>query len=203
MYPMDNRNIIYRLDSISQYYWEDKVIYFTSDHHFGHKNIIKYCNRPFSSVEEMDSIMIERWNQVVKPNDMVYHLGDFTLNNRDKAIEYFSKLNGKVYIVKNPSHHDKNWIKFNSFSYTTITTTNVMSSVMYIDPITTIRYGIKTIVMCHFPMLEWEGSHHGSIHFHGHSHGNIPNRENFIDVGVDCWNYYPITFEQIMEEQMK
>ena len=85
-------------------------IFFTSDNHFGHGNIIKYCERPFSSVTEMDAEMIRRWNHAVKENDIVYHLGDFTLLNAKKAAEYFLQLNGKIRILGNTWHHDKNWL---------------------------------------------------------------------------------------------
>jgi calcineurin-like phosphoesterase family protein len=77
-------------------------VWFTADHHFGHENIIKFCNRPFASAQEMDEAMIERWNSVVKPDDKVYHLGDFTLNNAAAADHYFKQLNGRIYVRQTP-----------------------------------------------------------------------------------------------------
>ena len=77
-------------------------MFFTGDHHFGHANIIKYCNRPFNSVEEMDEMLIDEWNYVVNPDDIVYHLGDiaFSMNELDKIIR---RLNGTIYII--PGNH--------------------------------------------------------------------------------------------------
>jgi calcineurin-like phosphoesterase family protein len=83
----------------------DKMIWFTSDTHFGHKNIIKYCNRPFENTVVMDSVLIERWNKVVKPNDIVYHLGDFAFAKKERIAEIVRKLNGTIYLVK--GNHDK------------------------------------------------------------------------------------------------
>lgn len=86
------------------------TIWFTSDHHFGHDNIVDYASRPFS-VEEQDGIMIERWNSVVGPNDIVHHLGDFSLS---EDIEYvasiFAQLNGNIYFIATHFHHDRRWL---------------------------------------------------------------------------------------------
>ena len=69
--------------------------WFTADTHFGHGNVIRYCERPFASVEEMDEVLIENWNYVIRPKDTIYHLGDFTLTGKEKANDYFSSLNGR------------------------------------------------------------------------------------------------------------
>lgn len=79
-------------------------IFFTSDTHFGHANIIKYCNRPFASVEEMNEGIIQKWNAVVSPGDVVYHLGDFAMGHKDN-VNIRKRLNGKVILVK--GNHDK------------------------------------------------------------------------------------------------
>jgi calcineurin-like phosphoesterase family protein len=79
------------------------MLYFTSDHHFWHTNIIKYCNRPFVSVEEMNEALIQNWNDLVLPEDEVYYLGDFSMAARPVEI-YTSRLNGIKYLV--PGNHD-------------------------------------------------------------------------------------------------
>ena len=73
--------------------------FFTADTHFGHKNVIRYCNRPFASATEMDERLIENWNKIVGPDDLIYHLGDFTLLGEDLAAGYFQRLNGKIHII--------------------------------------------------------------------------------------------------------
>jgi len=80
------------------------MIWFTADHHFNHANIIKYCNRPFSSVDEMNNELVRRWNEVIKPDDTVYHLGDFTLEGVETFYKFFMQLNGKILII--PGGHD-------------------------------------------------------------------------------------------------
>ena len=75
-----------------------------ADTHFNHKNIIDYCNRPFTDVNDMNTILIRNWNSVVKNDDIVYHLGDFALGNLDVVKHFRAKLNGKIYLIK--GNHD-------------------------------------------------------------------------------------------------
>jgi calcineurin-like phosphoesterase family protein len=84
-------------------------IFFTSDHHFGHHNIISHANRPFASTDEMNAVMIECWNERVKPNDTVFHLGDLTLNMHARV--YLEHHNGKIHLLALEWHHDKAWLK--------------------------------------------------------------------------------------------
>ena len=85
------------------------MIYFTSDLHLGHANIIRHCNRPFSSVEEMDETLIRNWAKRVKANDTVYVLGDLMFRNQKSPEEYLSRLKGKKHLII--GNHDKDWIK--------------------------------------------------------------------------------------------
>lgn len=176
------------------------TVWLTADQHFGHSKIIDYVHRPFSSVEEMDEVMAQRWNERVKPEDVVYHLGDFTLSNF-KAFEYYlSKLNGTVFIV--PGGHDYRWL--NSYKKNgSDEKFTVLSSLIMIN----VR-GVE-IVLCHYPLLSWERGHYGVYHCHGHSHGNIGCigrgmegagvRPGYrIDVGVDCNNFYPVSITDII-----
>lgn len=78
--------------------------YFTSDFHFNHANVIKYCNRPFETVDQMNEVLLKAWNEVVKPEDTVYFLGDFCFNPQ-KALEWLSKLNGEIIFIS--GNHDK------------------------------------------------------------------------------------------------
>jgi len=176
------------------------MIWFTADHHFGHANVIKFCNRPFADVEEMNEIMVERWNEVVKSSDWVYHLGDFTLGNFEVFKEFALRLNGRILIV--PGGHDKRWMNDKK--------RRPVNKVEILPKLHEIKVGERTIVLCHYPMLSWEKSHYGSLHLHGHSHGklgvvsrsgdvDLPGLEQGkrIDVGVDCWNFYPFNLEEL------
>lgn len=151
------------------------MIFFTSDTHFGHTNIIKYCNRPFSTVAQMDRTCIDNWNARVGEDDTVYFLGDFCFR---KAPEYQAELNGNIVFIK--GSHDS-WMK-----------------APYLLPIE-VRVGNKdkTIVLCHYAMRSWEKSHYGSWHLFGHHHGKLPPYGLSFDVGVDCWDYYPVSLEEI------
>lgn len=164
------------------------TIYFTSDQHFGHANVIKYTNRPFKSVEEMDEELIKRWNERIKFNDLVYHLGDFSLLPYKHVYNYLDRLNGTICVI--PGSHDKRWVRHaNNFVNVTI----LPSLITYI-------FKDFPFILCHYPMLSWDRSHYGSIHLHGHSHGTIPNEGKRMDVGVDTNNFYPYSLEEILEK---
>ena len=160
------------------------AVYFTADTHFGHQNIIHHCNRPFPTVEQMDEALISRWNAIVGPHDEVWHLGDFTIRNGTPAQAYRERLNGEIHLVY--GNHDKTTVK------------NLRcwkSHQAYAE----IEIEDVSIVLCHYAMRVWRKSHHGSLMLYGHSHGNLPPHGNSLDVGVDCWNFEPITLSQILE----
>ena len=151
------------------------TLFFTADHHFNHANIIKFTNRLFSSVEEMDAVMINRWNSVVKPKDTVYHLGDFSLANRVDHI--FKQLNGTVYIIR--GNHDR-WVNKNAFFPIT-----KEGSVFLIPAQYELKHMGETIVLSHYPMMSWNRSVHGSWHLYGHVHGRTKHPGLAMDVGID------------------
>ncbi len=166
--------------------------YFSCDHHFGHERIIEYCNRPFSSVGEMDSVMIERWNWVVRPKDTVFYLGDFCSGNQEMAFSYFKRLNGRIYVI--PGGHDKKWVRPN------LCYTGPSCVVRIRPPLHTVTIDRQVIVLCHYPLRTWNRSCYGSIHCHGHSHGRLPLWPNSVDVGVDSWDFYPVSLEEVNEK---
>jgi len=173
------------------------TIWFTSDNHFGHHNIIKYCNRPFKTVEEMDETMISNWNAAVKDEyDIVYHLGDFTFGDFDLAQKYFSQLEGRIRILSNAWHHDKYWLKG-----THIFTSKNGHLVEILPPMVVLEYPY-TLVLCHYPIAWWDRRHYGSWHLHGHSHGTYIHKEDDLafDVGVDCNQFYPISLEGVVRQ---
>ncbi len=130
-------------------------IFFTSDTHFGHANIIKYCNRPFESVNQMDEVLINNWNSVVRPDDEVYHLGDFSFADPKK---YVYRLNGKIHLIK--GNHDYRR-KDRLFLEAGIVWVKDLFELKKVDP---------NIVLCHYAMRVWPKSHYGAWQLYGHSH---------------------------------
>lgn len=161
-------------------------IFVISDLHLGHKNIIKICNRPFKSVEEMDNTIINNWNTTVSDNDIVYVLGDLAYKNVN---EYLNKLNGKIILIK--GNHDK-YVKH----------PKIIKVCNYLE----ININKIDYVMCHYPISSWNGQFRNTIHLYGHIHQssknpweniNLPNSYN---VNCEFHNYTPIeinNFKQI------
>lgn len=164
---------------------ENHKVYFTSDTHFGHVNIIKYCNRPYKTVEEMNESLIYNWNKVVKKNDIVYHLGDFCLGKIDEFDSYFNQLKGKIILIEGNHDRNANKNKHRFHEYHT----------GYIE----VNVDGWPIVLSHYAMKVWNNSHNGAFHLYGHSHGTLPDdiQSMSFDVGVDCHNFTPISIKQI------
>jgi len=166
------------------------AIFFTSDHHFGHKNIIRFCDRPFANVTEMDEELVQRWNALVGHDDTVYHLGDFTLGGRQAARRYLSRLRGVINFLVTPWHHDKRWLPKDDGLW------SASAEVVFLPPLVVVQHD-PPITLCHYPMAGWERSHYGAWHLHGHSHGRFPSVPRRLDVGVDAWDFYPVPLEEI------
>ena len=175
-------------------------IWFTADTHFGHESIIKYCSRPFSSSEEMDSVMIDNWNSVVGEKDTVYFLGDFTLKNKVFADKTFSMLNGRIYVMR--GSHDS-WMDSKDIFPISLTDSCYLIPPLYsletneIPELTTPK-GSLPIVLCHYSMRVWDRSHYGSFHLFGHSHGNLIGSPRSMDVGVDTHNFFPYHIDEVV-----
>lgn len=161
------------------------TIFFTSDTHYWHRNIIRYSNRPFNDIEEMNNELIQRWNSVVGDNDTVYHLGDVGFKRDMDDILDQLKGKNKFWI---PGNHDKDWKRKGLKGFTRLEQCHEMyvaNKVM--------------VVLCHYGMRVWNRCHHGAFHLYGHSHGSLPGNSQSCDVGVDCWDYTPVTFDQIKQ----
>ena len=158
-----------------------------SDTHFFHSNIIKYCQRPFNSIEEMNENFIQNWNSVVKPNDTIYHLGDFGFGSLEKLSYIFSKLNGYKILIS--GNHDKDSLQL---PWNLIT------------PYYELKYNGQLICMMHYPIKIWNKKHHGSICLGGHSHLKTNEfKERYMDVGVDCNEYFPVDINKIVDRMSK
>ena len=170
--------------------------FFTSDIHLGHKNIIKYCNRPYNDLDEMHNDMIERWNNVVKPNNDVFILGDVAFSlSKVKIKELLDKLNGKKYLIM--GNHDRlKSLPVECFEHISMMDQIVIKSEGEDD---TNNY--TTCILSHYPLMRWAGITRGTISLHGHEHGNIPNKEymlNQMDVGWDTFGQ-PYSWKDICE----
>lgn len=164
-------------------------VWFTGDTHYGHSRVLEYCSRPFSSMEEMDEALIERWNAVVKPGDRVFHLGDFALCKAERAIAIARRLKGQKFLIF--GNHDKRLRDNVEFLGTWIWARD-MAQIEVLD---------QKITLLHYAMKVWNQRHYGAWQLYGHSHGSLPEdeRSKQCDVGVDCWDYSPVSFETIKE----
>lgn len=183
---------------------KEENVFFTSDHHFHHANIIKYTSRPFSSVEEMNETLVQNWNATVGRNDTVYHLGDFSLSRDVGEVKsVMSRLNGNITLLCLPWHHDGGWLtKLSEVILSANGKFVNMEPALFVIKVPWMKKeGFPlSITLSHYPMAEWEASHYGAWLLHGHSHGSWYDSQNrnAIDVGVDSWGYSPVPFESIV-----
>jgi calcineurin-like phosphoesterase family protein len=178
------------------------MIYFTADTHFYHSNIINSCERPFKDVFEMNKVMIQNWNSYVTDRDDIYILGDFIYKGKGKeANEILSKLKGRKYLIT--GNHD--WKFLNDPVFETKYFEWVKDYYLL-----KLEGGMK-VILFHYPLLSWDGSHHGSIHLYGHVHNSGIKYSDFgkkiemlghraINVGVDVNDFYPVSIKQILDQ---
>ena len=169
--------------------------FFTSDTHFDDEFAIQYFNRPFQSVDEMNAAMVQRWNHVVKDDDIVYHLGDFTPGDLNHFTKWANQLNGGIRIL--PGNMDRLWLP--DFV--------ANKKVMVLPPLISLAFeklgrggGPQVIVLCHYSMQVWERSNHGSWHLFGHTHGKLKGVGMSFDVGVDCTDFLPLSLDGVAEK---
>lgn len=167
-------------------------IFFSSDHHFYHRNIIVTCNRPFIDIDDMNNALIQNHNMKVTNDDIEYFLGDFIFKNDVNAvIRILKQMNRQKHFIC--GNHDKimydDRIREQFVSFTP-------------NSLKEIRIGNKYITLSHYAMFVWNKSHHNSLNLFGHSHGMLSQFENSqqLDVGVDCWDYAPVSLDEIKEK---
>ena len=151
------------------------AIYVTSDQHFDHRNANRLCERPFSSLEEMNEVLLSRWNETVGPQDIVYHLGDLALGQ--KPWLWLEKLHGQIIIIR--GNHDRKWYAR--------------------DKSLTLSYAGIDLLLIHRP---WEAADWEGWILHGHSHQKRPfidpeNRR--VNVSVEMTDYRPVLLDTIVE----
>jgi calcineurin-like phosphoesterase family protein len=195
-------------------------IWFTSDTHFSHRNTMRYCGRPFLTVESCDKVMIERWNKLVAPEDTVYHLGDVSmhtapikrilpqLNGRKILIignhdlvysPYFLRTRGQKFI-------DRMYKEYTEAGFAEIHPSGY-AKLLYSESMR----GYVAARLSHFPTKNAEDKHHndkhdasrpvddGTLNICGHVHQNWLKRGSNINVGVDVWDFRPVSVEEVLD----
>ncbi|TYB83402.1 metallophosphoesterase [Oceaniovalibus sp. ACAM 378] len=162
--------------------------WYTADTHFGHKNIINHCNRPFESADEMDAVLLKNLREAVGPEDQLWIIGDFAFGRKAKNKEWvrsiFDQLPGaeKHLVVGN---HDKDSVL--ELPWTSITDTAAVQD----------GSEKKWHTLYHYPLITWNNARRGSLNLFGHVHNNWPGSRNSVNVGVDLWDFKPVQFSEI------
>jgi calcineurin-like phosphoesterase family protein len=168
-------------------------IFFTSDYHLYHENILHLGKgRPFSCVEEMHAAIADRHNAVVRPGDKVYNHGDYALKCQwEQAFAFRQRLMGEQhFIYGNHDHVAEEMIRRNPGCF---------ASVSDLVHLKLKGYDVPKITLCHYAMRTWPGSHKGAWQLYGHSHNQLPEEAQWLafDIGVDCWDYTPVSIEDV------
>ena len=158
------------------------TVFFTADTHFGHGGALGLFRRPFASVSEMDQTIIRQWNETVSADDEVWHLGDFAVRRpTDEIRQILAALHGKVHLITgNNDAPDK------------------VRGFASVQPYLELEMDGGFLVLCHYPFRSWNRMARGAINLHGHSHGRLKPMPRQVDVGVDVWDFRPISLAEIL-----
>lgn len=161
--------------------------FFIADTHFGHEKIISMCNRPFKDGKDMNLKLIENWNKKVNDNDTVYLLGDFSFKmQKTEAIKILQQLKGHKVLIK--GNHDK-YVGQRDFDECFDEIHNMLQ----------IREDKNQITLCHYPIIDYPGMYYNAKMIYGHIHNRYIPHKNMYCVSVECVNYEPVTYEEILE----
>lgn len=160
-----------------------RKLYFTSDTHFGHHAVIGYTHRPWKDVDEMDAALIDGWNSVVPADGWLFHLGDVSFRGNAATLDILGRLHGRKVLLR--GNHDHGL--------------SAACKAMFegIHDYLELKVEAQRIVLCHFAFESWNAMHRGAWHLHGHSHGSLRAFGRRVDVGVDCWNGKPMSFDEL------
>lgn len=171
--------------------------YITSDLHWGHKNIMRFCPvsraRFRNDLDYMNQAMVQEWNDLIDPQDTVYILGDVAFLPAAKATEYMRRLNGRKILVQ--GNHDRKLLQDTDFR-------DCFAEIHhYLD----INYAGTKCVMFHYPIAEWDQMHRGAVHFHGHLHGGVSGLEQYRcrDMGIDATGVIAVLMEDAIRDAMQ
>ena len=169
------------------------MILYTSDLHFGHSNVIRFDHRPFADRDEMDHVLIELWNGRVQPDDTVYIVGDLCYRSEHSADWYLRQLRGHKFLVL--GNHD----------LPILGDPKALHYLEGVDNMMNIKDGENEIILCHFPIAEWNGYFHGSYHIYGHIHNRkgeayevMKKMDHALNAGCMINNYMPVSFKELV-----
>lgn len=182
-------------DHLPHQYNTKRRLFLTADEHYFHSNIIGFCNRPYADVLEMNEALIANHNSLVTKEDCVIHVGDFVFGNANSIVDVIERLNGYHFLMD--GSHDRALQKYLNEDPKNIPK-HVASRICVLPKLFEFKYQKEKIVLCHYAMMRWWASHHGSYHFFGHSHGKLDHPGKAIDVGVDARSYLPVTIEEVL-----
>ena len=186
-------------------------VFFTSDLHFGHENVLRFDNRPFASVEEMDAELVRRWNAKVGKGDLVYVLGDLIWKSRNgDAHSLIRSLNGQIILIK--GNHDR-------FLHNAQARASLAGIKDYDDICVTLEDGsVRRCILSHYFIPFYNGHRHQAIHLHGHSHftdeaelelkmakelNESDFKNDIYNVGCMYWDYAPVTLDEILSQTVR
>jgi len=167
------------------------MIWFTSDTHFDDEKTLVYRYRPFENVGEMNEVLVERWNKCVQPEDTVLHLGDFAVT--DEAIKkYAPRLNGSIILILGNHDLERNIDLLHQ--YFSVHSDPFIMSFTYDDK-------PEKLYVCHYPLQRKSVEYSGMYTVTGHIHDLWKVARKMLNVGVDVWNFHPISLETVMESR--
>lgn len=186
---------------------QNQKIFFTSDTHYGHKNVLNFCHRPWENIKDMNDGLVDSWNRVVGHNDIVFILGDFVWFSDSRAIaKILNKLNGKhIYIIL--GNHDK----LSGFKRIDTSRVTILSDIVHLYISHPKLNFVQEVICSHYPLMTWSHREKGSINLHGHIHsGKLSERNTDIDlpswigqqydIGVDNNDYKPIELTEVLHK---
>lgn len=164
------------------------TIWYTADLHFGHQNVIEFCNRPFKSVQEMDAALLGNMRKCIGPEDEIWILGDFAFGPLAKDPDYLS------YVFANIPCATRHLVIGNHDAQPTLELPWTS-----VHRLVEVRDGSlkQNNTLCHYPMVTWNHSRRGALQLFGHVHDNWLGSRNSVNVGVDVWEFAPMNMEQI------
>ena len=182
--------------------------WFTADLHIGHRNIITYCNRPFTGVDEMNRALVDNWNEVVAEDDTVWVLGDFAMGKIDESLRYAARLNGYKILVA--GNHDRCWFGHGERADGWVDRYLHAGFDEIVQGTTEVEIAGHTVTLCHFPFHgdshdedrfdEFRPADEGQWLLHGHVHQTWARNERMINVGVDVADLRPIYIGVIADQ---